>query len=144
MAVTTEWRGGFQCDARVLESGHVVHGDEPEAVGGDNTGANPFGLLQASLANCTVVTVVGEAQLLGVELAGLTVSVRHKQNMLPVGPADPKQRDLRITQFRRDITVRGDLSEDQRDRLLWAAEHCPVSNSLAGTIDIVTTLHHDS
>ncbi|MDP3983950.1 MAG: hypothetical protein Q8Q52_02945 [Acidimicrobiia bacterium] len=45
MAVTVQWRGGMQCDTKVRDSGHVIHGDEPESLGGENTGPNPFSLL---------------------------------------------------------------------------------------------------
>jgi uncharacterized OsmC-like protein len=142
MAVTTAWRGGFECETAVHDSGHTFTGDEPEAFGGQNKGPNPFALLQASLANCTVVTVKGEADLLGVRLTDLEVEVRHKQNMVVRGPGDPEQRKLRITQLRRVVRVAGDLTDDQRERLLWAAEHCPVSNSLEGAVEVVTELEH--
>lgn len=140
MAVSAAWRGGFECETEVTDSGHVVVGDEPEPLGGANRGPNPFALLQISLANCTIVTVKGEADLLGVELDELHVDVRHKQNKLVTGPGDPEQRTLRITELRRTLRVAGDLTEEQRARLLWAAEHCPVSNSLAGAIKVVTEL----
>lgn len=143
MAVTARWRGGFECDAEVLDSGHVVVGDEPEALGGSDKGPNPFALLQMSLANCTIVTVKGEADLLGVPLHGLTVDVTHKQNKLVGGPADPEQRTLRIIQLRRRVRVRGDLTVEQVQRLRWAAEHCPVSNTLEKGVEIVTEIEHE-
>lgn len=142
MAVEAQWQGGMRCQAAVSDSGHMIQGDEPEALGGENTGPNPFSLLQASLANCTIVTMVGEAELIDAPLTSLEVRVRHKQNKLVGGPRDPEQRTLKITGLRRDITVRGDLSDDQVKRLLWAAEHCPVSNSLEGAIEIVTEMDH--
>lgn len=142
MAVSATWQGGMRCQTTISETGHVIQGDEPEALGGDNTGPNPFALLLTSVANCTVVTVVGEAELIGAPLESLSVEVRHKQNKLVGGPRDPEQRTLKITGIRRNIEVRGDLSDDQVKRLLWAAEHCPVSNSLEGAVDIVTDIEH--
>ena len=144
MAVNAEWQGGMRCETAVPGSEHVIQGDEPEALGGEDTGPNPFALLQASLANCTIVTVVGEAELIGAPLEGLTVKVRHKQNKVVGGPRDPEQRTMKMTGLRRSIVVRGDLSEDQVARLLWAAEHCPVSNSLEGAIGIVTEMEHQA
>lgn len=140
--MSAEWRGGMRCETTVRDSGHVVHGDESEQLGGENTGPNPFALLQTSLANCTIVTVVGEAELIGATLQGLEVEVRHKQNKLVGGPRDPEQRTLKMTQLRRSILLRGDLTDEQLARLLWAAEHCPVSNSLQGAMEIVTEIEH--
>ncbi len=37
---------------------------------------------------------------------------------------------VRIAKIRREIRLLGDLSSDQKERLLHAASHCPVSNSL--------------
>jgi uncharacterized OsmC-like protein len=140
MAVSAQWRGGFECETTTTDSGHILVGDEPEAFGGANHGPNPFALMQISLANCTIVTVKGEADLLGVTLDKLSVDVRHKQNKIVTGPGDPEQRSLRITELRRTVRVAGDMTSEQRARLLWAAENCPVSNSLAGAIKVVTEL----
>ncbi len=142
MAVQARWRGGYVCETEVVDSGHTVLGDEPESLGGENKGPNPFALLQMSLANCTIVTVKGEADLLGVTLDDLTVDVKHKQNKLVGGPTDPEQCELKVTGFRRKITVSGDLTESQVERLLWAAEHCPVSNTLAEAVQIRTEIEH--
>lgn len=139
MPVTSRWRGGFESETEI-DGGHVVVGDEPPGAGGADTGPSPFGLLLSSLATCTLVTVVGEAQLLGVELDELEVDVKHKQNVLVKGPADPVQRTLRITAFRRHIRLRGDLTDEQVERLRWAAEHCPVSSTLSGGAEVTTTL----
>jgi putative redox protein len=140
MAVEARWQGGFEVRTTVTESGHELVGDEPEALGGANAGPNPFALLQASLANCTIVTMAGEANVQGLPLESISVDVRHKQNLVCSGPNDPRQRDLRITELRRTILVGGDLSEEDCKRLLWAAENCPVSKSLAGGITIRTEL----
>lgn len=51
MAVLADWIQGYECRTEVLDSGHVVIGDEPESLGGENKGPNPFALLQLSLAN---------------------------------------------------------------------------------------------
>lgn len=51
MAVLAEWVEGYMCRTEVLDSGHVIVGDEPESLGGENKGPNPFALLQMSLAN---------------------------------------------------------------------------------------------
>jgi uncharacterized OsmC-like protein len=42
--------------------------------------------------------------------------------------------------LRRHIQVRGDISEQEAQVLLWGAENCPVSNTLEGAVPIVTRL----
>lgn len=51
MAVLAELIEGYECRTRALDSGHVIVGDEPDSLGGQNKGPNPFALLQMSLAN---------------------------------------------------------------------------------------------
>ena len=51
MAVLAKLVDGFECHTEVLGAGHVIVGDEPEDLGGENKGPNPFALMQMSLAN---------------------------------------------------------------------------------------------
>lgn len=51
MTVRASWIKGYECRAEVLDSGHVIVGDEPESMGGQNRGPSPFALLETSLAN---------------------------------------------------------------------------------------------
>jgi uncharacterized OsmC-like protein len=83
---------------------------------------------------------VGVAYERGITLHGIEVEVKHKQNIVVQGPKDTKQRQLKITELRRTIRLRGDHSEEEREILLWGANHCPVSNSLEGAIAISTRL----
>lgn len=66
--------------------------------------------------------------------------VAHKRNIQGVGPNDPRQRELKLTEMRRHIQVTGDISEEQVAILLWGANHCPVSNTLEGALPIETQL----
>ncbi len=86
------------------------------------------------------MTLVGVARESNIPLQGVEVRVSHKQNLLVGGPNDPKQRQMRITQLYRRIKVWGPIAEQDRQRLLWGAEHCPVHNSIGPAIPIETTL----
>lgn len=143
MPVTSRWVEGYHTVTDVVDVGHVLVGDEPEKGGGTNEGPHPVAFLLTSLSTCTIVTVVGEASLLGVELDGVEVHVAHKQDRAVSGPADPDQRGMRITELRRRITLRGELSDEQVERLRWAAENCPVSTTLARAVDIRTVVDHE-
>jgi uncharacterized OsmC-like protein len=83
---------------------------------------------------------VGVAREFDLDLKSVRVRVVHKQNMLGIGPDNPKQRSLKITELRRHIEVKGDLDEEAQKKLLWGAEHCPISNTIEGLIPVTTRL----
>ncbi len=85
------------------------------------------------------MTLVGVSRECGISLRRIEVRVSHKQNLL-VGPNDPRQRELRITHLYRVIKAWGPVDEDQRERLRWGAEHCPVHNSIGAAMPIETTI----
>lgn len=60
----------------------------------------------------------------------------HAQDALPSGPA-------KIDQFIRTIRICGNLSEEQRDRLLEIADKCPVHRTLEHSSKVVTTLEEE-
>lgn len=89
------------------------------------------------------MTLVGVSHEKNIALAGVKVRVVHQQNIIDCyGPFDPRQRGLKITKFRRHIEVKGDLSQEDLAALLWGANHCPISNSLKGAIEIDTKIKH--
>ncbi|MQA99136.1 MAG: hypothetical protein GEU78_02395 [Actinobacteria bacterium] len=90
-----------------------------------------------------MVTLVGVAYEKNIPLGSIEVDVKRKQNLLGIGPKDPLQRSLKITELRRTIHVTGPRSRQEADVLLWGADNCPVSNSLEGAIGIRTRLQVD-
>src|SRR2546430_1362621 len=61
------------------------------------------------------------------ELAALEVEVDHEEHG-------------GVYRMRRDIHVTGDLSAEQRTRMLEIANKCPVHRTLSGSFDIVSQL----
>lgn len=141
MAVVCEQLDGYAQWVVVEETKKAFVGDEPESLGGENLGPNPFALLLASVGTCTITTLEAVAREKNIPLDGARVSVTHRQNLVVDAPEDPRQRQLHMTKIVRRITVRGPIDEQQQKELLWGAEHCPVSNTLrGGTAQIETTL----
>jgi len=119
--------------------GHRLLGDEPEAHGGSDRGASPYDLLSAALASCTVMTLNMYARHKRLPLESVRVDVRHgKIHAEDCGHCDEKS--ARIDRFERTIHLEGDLSEDQRKRLLEIADRCPVHRTLHSKIDIRSRL----
>ena len=53
---------------------------------------------------------------------------------------DCDEKNRRIDRFVRELELRGELDEAQRQQLLQIAEKCPVHRTLTGEIRIETTL----
>lgn len=139
MAVISRWLGrSLETESYDESNGHSLHGDEPERIGGTNTGPNPFSLLQMGLANCSIGAMLRAARDEGIPVEGLEVEVSYKVNRLDEGPTShyTVTCDLRMTEIRKKVRVVGEIDERQAATLLWAAGHCPVSNTLAGGVAI--------
>ncbi|KAA0920658.1 bifunctional alpha/beta hydrolase/OsmC family protein [Aquicoccus porphyridii] len=129
--------GGFLQD---ITSGprHHVLADEPESYGGTNRGMSPYGFLASGLGACTSMTIRMYARRKGWPLDHVQVDVCHdKVHAQDAGSAGKSEK---IDSFRREITLTGDLSEDQRRRLLEIADKCPVHRTLERSSQIFTTL----
>lgn len=86
------------------------------------------------------MTLTGVSREYQIPLEKVVTQVSHKQNKLCYGPNDPGQRGLKITVLARHIQVWGTISPEQRDQLLYGAQHCPVSNTLEGAVKIRTSI----
>ncbi|EBA05542.1 bifunctional alpha/beta hydrolase/OsmC family protein [Sagittula stellata] len=116
---------------------HHALADEPQAYGGTDRGMSPYGFLSAGLGACTSMTIRMYARRKGWPLARVSVDVTHdKVHAQDAGT----QADTRIDRFTRAITLEGDLSPDQRSRLLEIADRCPVHRSLEAGAKIETRL----
>jgi len=119
--------------------GHAIVGDEPAALGGDGLGPAPVELLQAALAHCTIVTMVGEAKVAGFDPPQIEVRVTYKVNHMANGPSDPKQRSLRLTEIHKKVTVQGPIAPEYADLLKHASMNCPIGNTLSGGVALKET-----
>lgn len=131
--------GKFQ--AMVVSGRHRLIADEPEAVGGLDSGPSPYGYLSAALGACTVMTLRMYAERKGLAVTRISATVIHGK----VHAADCldcsqelRGRDGRIDRFERRIAIEGDLDAETRARLLEIADRCPVHRTLEAGAAIVT------
>ena len=116
---------------------HHLLADEPLAYGGTNRGLSPYGLLAAGLGACTSMTLRMYARRKGWPLKTVSVDVSHDK----VHAQDAlTPTNANIDLFRRRITVTGDLSSDQRQKLLEIADKCPVHKTLEASSRVETEL----
>lgn len=118
---------GAVYDSTITVGMHQLRADEPLDHGGADLGPNPYELLLSSLGACTAITVRMYAQRKQIPLASIKVELTI-------------QKGEQATYIQRSILLTGDLSAEQRERLLTIANLCPVHKLLSGTIEIATQL----
>ena len=123
----------------LLDGRHALTADEPVAVGGSDTGPNPYELLLMSLGACTAMTLRLYADRKAWPLEHVVVRLRHSR-VHAEDCVDCTTKPARIGRIERGIELVGALDAAQRNRLLQIAEMCPVHRTLTGTIEIRTTL----
>lgn len=111
--------------------------DEPEELGGQNRGPNPYEYLASALAACTVMTLRMYADRKGWPLEEARVHIDfdadYKQDALECENQKPK-----LGKFTRRIEFIGNLNEKQEERLLQIANRCPVHRNLEAGMSIET------
>ncbi len=126
---------GFK--SHITVGGHPMLADEPVSVGGTNTGPGPFDLLSASLAACTTMTLKMYAERKKWPLLSSTCHVTHFKEKVE---SDADQKSPPIDVFERVVTFEGDLTAEQKARMMEIADRCPVHRTLHNTIEVRTTL----
>ena len=118
---------GYTTDVMVRR--HALTADEPEHIGGNDFGPNPYELLNASLGACTAMTLQMYARRKKWDLREVRVHLNHRKDYAEdmLNHAD---RQSKIDHFDRLVEVEGDLNEQQVQRLLEIADRCPVHRTL--------------
>ena len=129
--------GGFRTDVRLGD--HHLVADEPRSVGGRDLGPTPYDLLSAALATCTSMTLRMYANHKNLDLDSATVRVEHDK-VHAEDCVDCETADGKIDEFRRTISLEGDLTEAQQNRMLEIADRCPVHRTLHGEIKVRSRL----
>jgi putative redox protein len=115
---------------------HFLRADEPVRYGGSDLGPSPYDLLLMSLGACTSMTLRMYANRKKIPLEDVNIRLIHER----VHAEDCIDCDGRIERITRRIFLLGDLSEEQRRRLLEIADKCPVHHTLESAPQIITEL----
>ena len=120
----------------MYSNAHFLRADEPAKYGGSDLGPTPYDLLLMSLGACTSMTLRMYANRKKLPLEDVEVRLLHER----VHAEDCIDCERKIERITRRIRLVGDLSAEQRQRLLEIADRCPVHRTLENDPHIVTEL----
>jgi uncharacterized OsmC-like protein/alpha/beta superfamily hydrolase len=131
--------GKVAYQTQINANGHHLLADEPIALGGANTGPNPYDYLLTALGSCTSMTLRMYADRKAWPLDGIAVRLKHEKIH-----ADDCQgcetKPGKLDQIEREIELLGTLDSEQQKRLLEIADMCPVHRTLQSKIIIQSKL----
>ena len=112
---------------------HVLIADEPADVGGTDTGPGPYDFLLTALGACTAMTIRMYADLKKLPLTKVRVTLKHDK-IHAEDCADCETTVGKLDRIVRDLHFEGDLSDEQKAKLLEIADKCPVHKTLHSKI----------
>lgn len=123
----------------VYSDSHHWLADEPTTVGGNNSGPDPYEHLLAALGTCTSMTIRMYANRKKWPLENIGINLYHERSY----NKDCQQCDeapQQIDYLNCEITLEGDLDNEQREKLLEIADKCPVHKTLHEHLVVNTKL----
>ncbi|HZS03763.1 MAG TPA: OsmC family protein [Blastocatellia bacterium] len=129
--VTLAVADGFR--SQITAGAHMLVADEPILAGGTDEGLSPYELLLAGLGACTAMTLRMYIERKRLPVTDIEVRLSfdriHAEDCLSCSEEE-KAGKTAIQRIRRLIHVTGDVTEEQRARLLYIAGRCPVHVTL--------------
>lgn len=123
----------------VDSSGHSFLADEPLSSGGGDLGPTPYDLLLSGLGACTSMTIGLIARRENIPVEGVSVDLVHTRRHAQDCEAAPGE-DCHLEEIEAVLSIKGDLTDAQRARVLAIAGKCPVHRTLESKPRLVTRL----
>lgn len=108
---------------------NTIIGDEPISKGGQEKGFNPLELLVSALSSCTTATIKMFADRKEWKVDEVSVKVLF-DNETQEG----------VSNFKKIIEIKGDLTNEQRETLHKVAHTCPIQKIITGEITVNSEL----
>jgi putative redox protein len=136
---TVQETGAGKFNQEVIVGTHHLQADEPVANGGNDKGPSPYDFLLAALGTCTSMTLRMYADMKKIPLTKVIVHLTYDK-IHATDCTNCENDNARIDHIDRKIELQGDLSAEQRAKLLEIANKCPVHRTLTSKISITTEL----
>jgi putative redox protein len=120
---------------KISVGSHLIEADEPRDLGGNDAGPNPYELLLGALGACTSITVRMYAERKQWPLERVHVGLSYAK--VHVDDCANCETEVRlIDQIEMEIIFVGNLSDEQRGRLMDIANKCPVHRTLTSQVQL--------
>lgn len=149
-------REGHLFTQDIMSKDHHLVADEPITLKGDNLGMNPYELLLSSLGACTAMTVRMYADRKGIKLSKVKVELSHekkyetddldksetsenlesKERSQTAKNLSQPEKLIKRDYISKKITLTGELTDEEKLKLLSIAERCPVNLTLQSKVII--------
>ena len=123
----------------VSTASHYWLADEPESVGGNNMGPDPYEHLLAGLGACTAMTLRMYATRKKLAIKHIKVELKHSRNYL-LDCQECEEQSQGIEAIVREISFIGELDAKQQARFLEIADKCPVHKTLHNNVKVISKL----
>lgn len=128
------WKGAFRSEA-VVRGFAPVPSDEPAALGGDDTAANPVEQLLAALGNCLAVGYAANAAAAGIELTSLDIALEGDLDLhtfLGLSDGNAGYESIRVS-----VDIEADATEEQLAELhAKVTSTSPVGHTLTRAVPV--------
>lgn len=119
---------------------HELISDEPPHVeGGQDLGPDPYDFLLMSLGTCTVMTVKMYAQRKGWDVGDMYVELRHNKSHVD-DCKTCENPSSKIDVIQKELIITGDITKEQKEKLLEISKKCPVHRTLLNEIKIESSI----
>src|SRR6266550_3084750 len=115
--VFVEETGNGKFEQAIIVGPHRYLADEPVSVGGNGTGPNPYEYLLAALGACTSMTIRLYAERKQLPLKHISVLLKHDK-IHAEDCANCETKEGKIDRIDRAVTLEGDLTAEQRAKLM--------------------------
>jgi uncharacterized OsmC-like protein len=122
---------GFR--TQIAAGQHRLIADEPKGVGGSDEGPSPYELLLAALGACTAMTLKMYVERKNLPITDVEVLLSFDRIHIDDCEScvkEERSNDREVQHISRLIYVTGDVTEEQKERLLYIAGRCPVHITL--------------
>ncbi|GAB4133311.1 MAG: OsmC family protein [Raineya sp.] len=110
---------------------HQIFADEPQGLGGSDTAMNPYELLAASLAACTLATLRMYAQRKQWLLGEISIQIHSEAS---------DENGIKKIRFLRIIHFEENIDQEKKERLRNIADACPISKILKSSNNTIETI----
>jgi putative redox protein len=141
--VTVQYLPDYNYAQLLTADEHSLIADEPEDKGGNDLGPGPYELLLWALGACTSMTLLMYARRKEWDVAEISVHLTHDRVYMDDMDGSFEEDDRppgKVEVIEREISVRGKLTDEQRDRLLEIADRCPVHRTFMSEPKVTSSI----